>query len=81
MRAKFKNPLRHEEIKSPDRIPKKSGTRTLINFDAYNEVTQFCSNVSLFKELIDSGPYYICVVYNHFLHRRSAAFLTEISFV
>ena len=37
MQAKFKNSSRHEEVKSADRIGKKSRAKTL-NFDAYNEV-------------------------------------------
>ena len=37
MQAKFKNSSRHEEVKSADRIAKKSRAKTL-NFDAYNEV-------------------------------------------
>ena len=61
MQVRFKNSPRHEKVKSADSICKKSRGRTL-NFDANNEVLRFCSNVSLFMELIDSGPYYICAV-------------------
>ena len=70
MRAKFKSSPRHEEVKRADRIRKKSRARTL-NFDANNEVPRFCSNVSVFKQLSNSGPYYICVVCNRCLYRRS----------
>ena len=58
MRAKFKNSPRHEEVKSADRIRKKLRASTL-NFDPNNEVPRFCSKVSVFKELINSWPYYI----------------------
>ena len=67
--SQFKNSPRHEEVKSTDRIRKNSRTKTL-NFDAYNEVPRFCSKVSVFKELINSEPYYICVVCNCCLYRR-----------
>ena len=63
MRAKFKSAPRYEEVKRADRIRKKSRARTL-NFDENNEVPRFCSKVSVFKQLINSGPYYICVVCN-----------------
>ena len=52
------------------RIHKKSRTRAL-NSDANNEIPRFCSKVSVFKELINSGLYYTCVVCNRCLHRRS----------
>ena len=70
LRSKFESSRRHEEVKRADRIRKKSRARTL-NFDANNEVTRFCSKVSVFKELINSGPYYICVACNRCLYRRS----------
>ena len=79
MRAKFKNYPRHEEVKSADRICKKSRTSTL-NFDANNEVPRFCSKVSVFKELINSGPYYICVVCNRCLYRRSVGLFNRNKF-
>ena len=52
----FKNSPRHEEVKSADGIRKNSRAKTLLNFDAYNEVPRFCSKVSVFKELINSWP-------------------------
>ena len=70
MRAKLKSSPRHEEVKRADRIRRKSRARTL-DFDANNEVPRFCSNVSVIKQLINSGPYYICVVCNRCLYRRS----------
>ena len=55
MRAKRKScSPRHEE-----QIRKEARARTL-NFDANNGVPRFCSNVSVFKQLINSGPYYMC---------------------
>ena len=54
-----KSSPRQEEVKKADRTHKKSRARTL-NFDANNEVPRFCSKVSVFKELINSGPYYMC---------------------
>ena len=80
MRAKFKSSPRHEEVKRADRIHKKSRARTL-NFDANNEVPRFCSNVSVFKQLIKSAPYYICVVCNCCLNRRSVGLFNRNSFV
>ena len=58
---RFKKSPRHEKVKSADRICKKSRGRPS-NFDANNEVLRFCSKVFVFKKLIDSGPYYICVI-------------------
>ena len=80
LRAKFKNFPRHEEVKGADRIRKKSRARTL-NFDVNNEVPRFCSKVSVLKQFINSGPYYICVVCSRCLYRRSVAYLIEISSV
>ena len=70
MQIKFKNSPRHEEAKNANRIHKKSRARTL-NFVANNELPRFCSKISVFKERIKSGPYYICLVCNRCLHRRS----------
>ena len=56
MRAKFESSLRHNEVKRADRNCLKSRVRAL-NFDANNEVPRICSKVSVFKELINSGPY------------------------
>ena len=39
---------------------KKSRAR-ILDFDANNEMPRFCSEVSAFKELTISGPYYKCV--------------------
>ena len=80
MRAKFRNSPKHEEVKSTNRICKNSRARTLLNFDACNEVSTFCSKVSVFKELIDSGPYYICVVCNRCLYRRSVDLFSKSKF-
>ena len=79
MRAKSKSSPRHEEAKRADRIRKKTRARTL-NFDANNEVPGFCSNVSVFKQLINSGPYYICVVCNRCLYRRLMGLLNRNKF-
>ena len=63
--------LIHGEVKKTDRIHKKSRAKKL-NFDGdNNEVPKFCSKISLFKELTNSGPYYIYVVCYLYLHRRS----------
>ena len=70
MRIKFKCSPRHKEVKRADRIRKKPRARTL-NFDGNNEVPRFCSKVSIFKERINSRPYYICVVCNRSFYRRS----------
>ena len=48
---------------------KKARAKTL-NFDVNNEMPRFCSKVSVFKELINSGPYYICAACNRYLYRR-----------
>ena len=69
MQVRFKKSPRHEKVKSADRICKKSRGRPS-NFDANNEVLRFCSKVFVFKKLIDSGPYYICVIWNRCLYRR-----------
>ena len=59
------------DIKEADRIHKKSRARTL-NVDVDNsEVPKFCSRVSIFKELINSVPYYIRIVCSCCLNRRS----------
>ena len=79
MRAKYKSSPRHEEVKRADRIRKKSRARTL-NFDANNEVPRFCSKVSVFKERMNSGPYYICVVCNRCLYRRSVGLFNRNKF-
>ena len=58
MRARFQGSQKHEETKNIDRIRKR--------------VTKaFHSKVVAFKELVNSGLYYICVVYNRCLYRRS----------
>ena len=79
MQAKFKSSPRQEEVKRADRIRKKSRARTL-KFDANNEVPRFCSNVSVFKQLINSGPYYMCVVCNRCLYRRSVSLFNRNKF-
>ena len=59
MRACFQgSSARHEETNNIDRILKR-----------VKKV--FHSKVTVFKELFNSGPYYICVVCNHCLYRRS----------
>ena len=69
MRASFKSSSRHEEVKKEGRIRKKTKTRK-INFDADNKVPRFEFKVSVFKELINSGLYYICVVCNRNLYKK-----------
>ena len=69
MRASFKSSSRHEEVKKEGRIRKKTKTRK-INFDADNKVPRFEFKVSVFKELINSGPYYICVACNRNLYKK-----------
>ena len=70
MRASFKSSPRHEEVKKGDRIRKKAKARK-INFDADDKVPRFEFKISVFKELINSGPYYICVVCNCNLYKKS----------
>ena len=41
------------------------------NFDADNKVPRFEFKVSVFQELIDFGPYYICVICNRNLYKKS----------
>ena len=75
MRARFQGSQRHEESKNIDRIRKRVKKA-------------FHSEVAVFKELINSGPYYICVVCNgigdQFAHLKeisSVLFLTKCSAV
>ena len=70
MHASFKSFPRHEEVKKGERICKKAKARK-INFDVDNKVPRFEFKVSVFKELINSGPYYICVVCNRNLYKKS----------
>ena len=70
MLARFKSSPRHEEVKKDDRIRKKAKARK-INFDADNKVPRFEFKISVFKELINSGPYYICVASNRNLYKNS----------
>ena len=70
MRASFKSSTRHKEVKKGDRIRKKAKARK-INFDADNKVPRIEFKVSVFKELINSAPYYICVVCNRNLYKKS----------
>ena len=58
MRVRFQTSPRHEETKKTDRICKRVKKA-------------FHSKNSVFKKLINSGPYYICVVCNRCLYRRS----------
>ena len=58
IRACFQSSQRHEETKKIDRIRKRMKKA-------------FHSKVAVFKELINCGPYYICVVCNCCLYRRS----------
>ena len=70
MRASFKSSPRHEQVKTGDRIRKKAKTRKII-FDEDNKVPRLEFKISVFKELINSGPYYICVVCNCKLYKKS----------
>ena len=72
--TRFESFLRHEEVKKGDRISKKAKARKL-NFDLDNKVPRFEIMVSVFEELIDSGPYYICVVCHHNLYKKSVVLL------
>ena len=58
MHARFQGSKRHEETKNIDRICKRVKKA-------------FYSKVAMFKELINSGLYYICVVCKCCLYRRS----------
>ena len=59
-RARFQTSPRHEETKNTDGIRKRMKKA-------------FHSKVTVFKELINSEPYYKCVVCNRCLYRRSVA--------
>ena len=61
---------RDEKVKKGDRMRKKAKVRKL-NFDAYNKVPRFEFKVFVFEELIHSGPYYIWVVCNPNLYKKS----------
>ena len=76
-----KENLQETQDRKHKKIPngKKSRARTL-KFDANNEVPRFCSNVSVFKQLINSGPYYMCVVCNRCLYRRSVGLFNRNKF-
>lgn len=65
MRTNFKCSLRDEEVKKTDMILKESRASKL-NFDTDNQLSQFYSKV-----FINSGPFYICVICNRCLCRRS----------
>ena len=41
---------------------------------------RFCSKVSVFKKFINCGPYYICVVCNRCLYRRSVGLFNRNKF-
>ena len=69
IRASFKSSRRHEEVKKAGRIRKKAKPRK-INLDADKKVPRFEFKVSVFKELINSGLYYICVVCNCNLYKK-----------
>ena len=69
--ANLKSSPRQQEVKKVSAIRKRSRGK-ILNFDQdNNEVPKFCSKVSVFKELVNSGPCYICVVCNHCPHRGS----------
>ena len=70
MCASFKSSSRHEEVKIGDRIRKETKRRK-INFDADNKVPRFECKGSVFKELMNSGPYCICVARNRNLYKKS----------
>ena len=70
MHATFKSSPRHEEVKKGDRIRKKAKAGK-INFDEHNKVPRFEFKVFVFEELINSGPYYIWVVCNPNLYKKS----------
>ena len=70
IRASFKSFPRHDEVKKGDRIRKKAKA-IKINFDAGNKVPRFDFNVSIYKELINSEQYYICVICNRNLYKKS----------
>ena len=58
-----------KRLKKVDRIRKKAKAGK-VNFDADNKVPRFEFKVSVFKELINSGPYYICVACNRNLYKK-----------
>ena len=60
MHANLKSPTRYDEAKKADRIRKESRTRKL-NFDTDNQVPIFYSKITVFKEVHNSGLYYVCV--------------------
>ena len=80
IRTSFKSSPRDEEVKKGDRMRKKARVRKL-NFDADNKVPIFEFKVFVFEELINSGPYYIWVVCNPNLYKKSVSYFTEISIV
>ena len=70
MPASFKISPRYEDIKKGDRIRKKAKARKT-NFDADNKISKFEFKVFVLKELINPGPYYICVICNCNLYKKS----------
>ena len=74
IRTSFKSSPRDEEVKKGDRMRKKARVRKL-NFDADNKVPIFEFKVFVFEELINSGPYYIWVVCNANLYKKSVVLL------
>ena len=66
----FKSSPRDEEVKKGDRRRKKAKVRKL-NFDADNKVPVFEFKVFVFEGLINSGPYYMWVVCNPNLYKKS----------
>ena len=80
MRANFKCCPRHAEVKKADRIRKESMAKKL-NFDADNQVPQFCSKICVLKKVIGSGPYYILMSVVDACIEAQWAYLIEIGLV
>ena len=67
IRANLKCSPGYENIEKADRIRTESRARKL-NFDEDNQVPRFCSKISVFNDLINSEPYYICAIW--WLYRK-----------
>ena len=81
MYANFKSSPRHEEVnKARNNIREKSRAKRTLNFGENNEVPKFGSKVSALNKLINSGPYFICIVCNSCLYRRSVGLFNTYKF-
>ena len=79
--SKYKNPKYYEKIQQASLERQLSGTETQIKERKRQKyLHQKKRKGFLFKKLVQEGPYYICVVYNRCLYRRSVILYSEEKF-